>query len=482
MEFLQLQNRLLRIFKSVEIFETGRSIQKRSFDFLEHVKSIGCIPSLDDFEQRKLRIFNQLNFFQLVTGVIAPVMAILSSVKFPIEAWYITTSPALISILVLVLNANYKYHAALLCYFIFYPVFTCVIYINGFNLGIELSFILYGILAVFFLQDIGYMLFAVGLSMISYFILSITWKQYRYQLEMHNYIAYLINQVLAIIYIFYGLYLTKREITEYQFSVVSKNRQLHKKNLEIEDQQKEILTKAKLLERRAAELRQSNAVKNKLFSVISHDLKAPMYALRNFFESARQMNLPAKEIKAMLPDVVKDLNYTTGLMENLLQWAKFQMQSDVIQPQNLDISDEVNQIVRLLRLQSDAKKISVETKTSLPAHAWADKNIIDLVLRNLLTNAIKFTPERGRIVIGTYESANCVEVYVQDTGRGISKEEMAKINKNIFFTTNGTHNEGGTGLGLMLCKEFLAKIEGRLIVESEPSVGSTFSFTLPLAK
>jgi len=480
----QLQHRLHKVLRSIELLEKGRSVQQKVIQFLEHVRTIGDIDSLDEYDKRKLRIFNQLNFFQLVTGVIAPLMAILSShgKSFPGDAWYITTSPALISILVLVLNANYKYQAALLCYFILYPVFTCVIYINGFNLGIELSFILYGILSVFFLQDIGYMLFAVGLSMTSYFILSIAWKEYRFQLEVHNYAAYLINQLLAIAYIFYGLYLIKRENTDYQFGIVIKNRELHKKNLEIESQKKEIVTKAELLEKRAKELRESNAVKNKLFSVISHDLKAPMYAIRNVLDSATQAELSSKELQELLPEMVKDLNYTTSLMENLLQWAKFQMKSDTIQRECLDMSREVSEVVRLFQLQYQAKKITVEKKTELPAYAWADKNITNLVLRNLLSNAIKFTPERGRIVIGASQSNGCVEVYVQDSGRGMSRQEMAKINNGNFYSTKGTNSEAGTGLGLMICREFLSKNDGRLIIESEPGVGSTFSFTLPSAK
>ena len=138
----QLQHRLHKVFTSIEFFERGRSIQKTILHFLERVRTIGASTSLDDYDKRKLRIFNQLNLFQLITGVIAPLMAILSSTGkfFPADSWYITTFPALISILVLVLNANRKYQAALLCYFILYPGFTCNIYINGFNLGIELYF------------------------------------------------------------------------------------------------------------------------------------------------------------------------------------------------------------------------------------------------------------------------------------------------------------------------------------------------------
>jgi two-component system, sensor histidine kinase and response regulator len=263
----QVQHRLHKAFRLVELLTKGRFIQQRTFQFIERVSSIGYINSLDDYDRRKLRIFNQLNFFQLITGIVAPLMAILSSSGnfFPAGTWYITMSPALVSLLVLVLNAKHKYQVAMLCYFILYPVFTCIIYINEFNLGIELCFVLCGILAVFFLQDVGYRLFAIALSMISYFILSITWKQYRYQLERLNHTAYLINQLLGIVYIFYGLYLVKRENTDYQFGIVFRNRELHAKNLEIESQKKEIMAKAELLEKR-----------NKLFSVISHDLKAPM--------------------------------------------------------------------------------------------------------------------------------------------------------------------------------------------------------------
>src|ERR1044072_6200609 len=157
--------------------------KQRISQFLERVWNIGYSIGLDDYEKRKLGVFNQLNFFQIITGILVPIIAFLTSKKFPLHDWYIAILPSCISIVVLLLNSFNKYHAALLCYFIFYPVFTCFIYINGLNLGIELSFVLYGILSVFFLQDIGYMLFAVSLSMISYFVLSITWKSYPYQLQ-----------------------------------------------------------------------------------------------------------------------------------------------------------------------------------------------------------------------------------------------------------------------------------------------------------
>jgi signal transduction histidine kinase len=106
--------------------------------------------------------------------------------------------------------------------------------------------------------------------------------------------------------------------------------------------------------------------------------------------------------------------------------------------------------------------------------------MINLVLRNLISNAIKFTPHGGHISIGTGELSSFTEVYVQDSGAGISSVQMDKINGQEFYSTNGTAQEQGTGLGLMLCKEFLVKNGGKLRIESEQGKGSTFSFTLPL--
>jgi signal transduction histidine kinase len=166
-------------------------------------------------------------------------------------------------------------------------------------------------------------------------------------------------------------------------------------------------------------------------------------------------------------------------MENLLQWAKSQLQSNEVRPQELDINEIIGDIVNLLRLQAEAKKIKIERKTPVPAYAWADRDMINLVIRNLLSNAIKFTQQGGMIVIGCEANRTFTEVFIRDNGIGISREEMVKINQNNFYTTHGTACETGTGLGLSLCKEFLGRNGGRLLIESEPGEGSTFSFTLP---
>ena len=129
---------------------------------------------------------------------------------------------------------------------------------------------------------------------------------------------------------------------------------------------KEISEKARQLEKQKEELGELNTFKNKLFSIISHDLKSPMYALRNLFQNMHQYDLPAEEMKEMVPDVLKDLNYTTSLMENLLQWAKSQMQADVIYPQDINVGHLITDVSNLLRLQLEAKKIYTQVSIKDP--------------------------------------------------------------------------------------------------------------------
>jgi len=446
--------------------------------FQERVRSIGFDPALDELEKTKLGIFNQLNFFGLVGGVVAPIAGIFDHTKLPMLAWVVACSPAFISILVFWLNSRKKYEIAMISYFILFPVFTSLVYVGGINLGIQLFFILYGILSVFFIPRITHMLFSIAFSMVSYFMLAVVLKNYEYQLEKANYTFYLFNQALAIVFIFYGLFVIKKENTNYQFSIVAKNRELHRINLEIEKQKGVIADKAALLEQQTIQLAELNSLKNKLFSVISHDLKTPMYALRNLFQNMQENNLPAEDMKELIPDVVNELNYTTGLMENLLHWAKTQMQSNSVHPQELDLYKLSTEVSQLLHLQAEAKKIHIKLKVQKSAVAYADRDMINLVLRNLVSNAIKFTPENGEIHINAEDKKSMIEVSVQDTGVGISKENLQKL-FNEYYTSKGTANESGTGLGLMLCREFLSRNGGQMKIESKEGEGSCFSFTLP---
>ena len=143
--------------------------------------------------------------------------------------------------------------------------------------------------------------------------------------------------------------------------------------MKLKSKRRQLAEKAMLLEEQTKKLEELNSLKNKLFSVISHDLKAPMYALRNLFQNVQQHDLPGDEIKSMLPEVVNDLNYTTGLMENLLQWAKSQMQANTIFPQRFDITETFSEVLHALRLSAKSKQINIQGNFPKPIYVYADQ-------------------------------------------------------------------------------------------------------------
>ena len=258
-----------------------------------------------------------------------------------------------------------------------------------------------------------------------------------------------------------------------------RNRQLRLSNKSIWLQKAELAEKTVLLERQNIRLTELHCLKNRLFSVVAHDMKGPAYALHTLFKNMQQYDLPGDEIRKLLPEVVKNLGATTNQMENLLEWVKSQMNEDSIKPELLEISAITREVLQFLHLQAEAKRIRIRISMETPAYVNGDKEMVNLVLRNLISNAIKFTAENGTIALGTREEESRVEVFVKDTGAGISPDVLQQLTEGTHYTTLGTANERGTGLGLMLCKEFLARNGGRLTIKSEPGMGSIFSFTLP---
>lgn len=442
-------------------------------------KSIGIIPEMEDFEKRKLSIFNQLNLLGVITGVLVPLVGLLFNDHLPPLAWFAAASPAAISILVLWLNFEKYYEQSRLVYFTLYPIATCLVYLGKVEVGIELFFILYCVMSVFFFQRLSSIFFSFAWSIVCYFLAVKVMREYYFQLVFKNYGFYVFNYLTATGFILYALYLIKKENMGYQFTLLFKSREVHRRNIEIERQKQDIAHKAQLLEEQTRKLTELDQLKNKLFSVIAHDLKTPMYALRNLFDNMRQQKMAAREIKELLPAIAEEMNYTTSLMENLLQWAKTQMASSSIEPEVLDVETMIHEVLQLLHLQATNKQIYLESRIQEQLFCYADREMVNLVLRNLLSNAIKFTPENGRVMVGAREQSEWVEIYVEDTGIGISPENMHRLFGNNYFTTKGTGNESGTGLGLKLCKEFLEKNGGQISVNSKPGQGSTFTVTLP---
>ncbi len=233
------------------------------------------------------------------------------------------------------------------------------------------------------------------------------------------------------------------------------------------------------IKKRSLELEQLNQVKDKFFSIISHDLRSPMNALAGTLDLLEQKNISPSEFAELSQNLRIQFDHTRTLINNLLNWTLVQMDKLKIQPEKVVVHKKVEESFAALG-NLYPKNISMENRVNEKIIASADPNIINLVLRNLILNAIKFTENGGRIWVEAVEKTNEIIVSVSDNGIGIKAEVKEMLfKKTAGYSTRGTANEKGTGLGLILCKEFVEKNGGWIWLESELGKGTTFFFTLP---
>jgi len=238
----------------------------------------------------------------------------------------------------------------------------------------------------------------------------------------------------------------------------------------------------KLLEQ-ANQLKELNATKDKFFSIIAHDLRNPFSAILGLSELLR---IEANDIENHSMTNFADLIHSTAqqtyaLLENLLDWAKSQQNSFPFLPERLSINSLIANEIGRLKANADQKNIALVDSSSEEIFVTADEKMISTVIRNLISNAIKYTPRNGSVTVETIMTKDQVEVSVLDTGVGMNKktiEQLFKVENSL--TNPGTENEKGTGLGLILSKEFVEKHGGKIMVESETGSGSRFCFSIPL--
>lgn len=234
-----------------------------------------------------------------------------------------------------------------------------------------------------------------------------------------------------------------------------------------------------LLKLQTEKLKQDNELKDKLFSIISHDLKGPILGIKEIIDLARQEGMAAEEFNEILAEFSKSINGISLLLENLLAWSKSQFKGEFLDKVSFDVRKLVLQQIRLVEPMAFHKKIEMDIKGNNPMIAFADKNMVELVVRNLLNNAVKFCSTGDHILIGFEEADGFVKVLVRDTGIGISEVNLDRLRKGDSFSTFGSNNESGTGLGLLLVRDYVNKNGGRLYIDSVENEWSEFSFILP---
>lgn len=234
------------------------------------------------------------------------------------------------------------------------------------------------------------------------------------------------------------------------------------------------------------QLREINATKDRFFSFISHDLRGPFSSLLGFSEMMLEdfENLSHEDLKKYLEIINATSRNLYNLLNNLLQFSRFQTGRVHFKPLNCNLGELISRNVELLSGNALKKGIHLKTEAEVNETAFVDEEMISSAIQNLITNAVKFTPRNGSVTVKCVklEDEHEALISVSDTGVGISKDVLDKLFRiEVIHSTSGTEREPGTGLGLILTREFIEKNNGRLWVESTPQKGSTFFFTLPLS-
>ena len=254
------------------------------------------------------------------------------------------------------------------------------------------------------------------------------------------------------------------------------NRNLASQNIAIEQQRVAI-------ESQAENLRQIDLVKTKLFSVISHDLRGPIANLQSLLDMFTKRLMTAEEFINLSGKLKENLNVTQRTLENLLNWSLSQMGGIKTDRQKIPVDDCIEEACKLMDEVAARKNIVLERKSDGPMSVLADANQLQVILRNLIHNAIKFSSFNATIGVHTYRNNKYCHITIKDCGIGMAENEISTIvDSNDYFSKAGTEQEKGTGLGLLLCKEFINRNGGNMTIESKLGAGTSVSFTLLLAE
>ena len=239
-------------------------------------------------------------------------------------------------------------------------------------------------------------------------------------------------------------------------------------------------TENQLLAHNNDQLEMTNALKDKLLSIISHDLRSPISSLQALLSLFNTNNIARTDLVDFFGKLLSRVENTSTMLENLLHWSKYQLKglNPIINKVNLQMI--IDECINLYRMQAEQKHIVIDNSLKTDVHVSVDMEMLKVILRNIISNALKFTHSGGIITIMTMTKENFAIISVKDTGVGISPENQAKMFAMDNFTTPGTEKEKGTGLGLMLCKDFVEHNHGKIWLDSRMNAGTTFYFSVPL--
>lgn len=330
-------------------------------------------------------------------------------------------------------------------------------------------------LMIIMVAILPYRQFKIFFFLNSFVFLSLHAVEYYYPQWVHytndTHAVYFFDKTAAVIISIIVVYFIVKSIrSNYNYE----NQKAEEKTRAIQDQEQYIILQN-------ANLENLNAEKNKFLSVISHDLTAPLNNIQNYLELVTAKGLEKKERALLEASLLKVTDETLNMLTKLLAWSKAQMDGAVVKLTDLNVLLTLKSMLELEQALAHSKAINLTYRIDAGIIIRADQDMLELVVRNLVNNAIKFTADHGNIHVSTHVVGHECKICIEDNGEGIASEKQSEIFSLRAAATYGTRNEKGVGLGLLLCKEFTELQGGRIGFESKPGLGSTFFIYMPMA-
>ncbi len=415
--------------------------------------NLGISDELTPYERRRAKVFNSCNLAGLVITLLRLSYLWLGSAKpYPGMVLAINGLPLLICGFMATCMIWRYYQTAIAVSFIFFPPVLVVMAFFSGDGALEIFLFLYMLFIFFFLhrrwQILSAFVWIVGCFLVMHFWLPVLRSPDMPPVEAG---LSVIDYSFGLLFIFIALYFIKFEVWKFEKSIRDKKE----------------------------ELKRLNAVKDKVFSVISHDLRSPIASIILLLREMNNAGLTYEEFSEFLPNLLGNMEQTSELLDNLLAWARSQIKETALNANSISIARLTQQTLKFLDRTASSKNVLLVNEVPADCCAFADESSISIVLRNLVGNAIKFTPSGGTVTVTCHAAGEYVKVIVEDTGVGIPPNKQPLLFGEGYYTSLGTNKEAGSGLGLLICRDLVEQNGGSLLFASEQGIGTTFSFSLP---
>ncbi len=431
------------------------------------IGTLGLSPGLPTYTYSKGYAFNQMNFAGLVIGLTRLLYLVFFSHLPAFPGYLIVNTLPVLGCITMMVSISVRRHIFTVYFsFLVFPVLLFLIARYVHDRGIIAYYIPYLIYPFFFLNRKWKVVTSFIYStffFIESFVVAIIHNPMAAG-QTYNLPLEAISLTGSVVLSFITLYSIKFQVWHYQKKILRQKQELETMNRQIRSEKEK--------------LKDSNRVKDKLFSIISHDLRVPIQGLHLLLSDEMNPETGLAILSENLPLLKTELKKTSRLFDDLLEWAKLQISDSTAAPEKIDVARLARKVEETLHSHAAEKGVQVSLAIK-DGWLYADKDMMEIVLRNLVSNAIKFTPGDGSVCISGRLEQNTYLLQVEDNGMGMNATILEKILDREFYTSYGTANEMGTGLGLPICQDLVEKCQGQLSIQSTAGKGTKVTVALP---